>query len=141
MTHRGMIKNAHSHIGKTRRKRMSFRRSCFPFASAAILFSNCCPGFVSESKADGYEIKLGVISRFSDEAEAQVACRPDGVVWADSKSGFFYPKFLPEYGKTQHGAYTCYKQAEKADYWSFTPASDGGHKGREFPLFFCYACS
>ena len=75
------------------------------------------------------------------EAAAQAACSPDGVVWADSHSGFYYPKFFPEYGKTEHGAFTCYKQAEKADYWGLSPASDVGRKGREFPLFFCTACS
>ena len=87
------------------------------------------------------DIALGPIPKYADENAARAACAPDGVVWADSKTGFYYPKFFSDYGKTAHGAFTCYRQAVKADYWSPDPASDGGHKGREFPMFFCYACS
>ena len=86
-------------------------------------------------------IELGPVARYANEASAQKACAPDSVVWADSKTGFYYPKFFADYGKTAHGTYTCYHQATKADYWSLTPASDGGHTGRVFPEFFCYACS
>jgi len=87
-----------------------------------------------------FEIPLGDVPRFTDEASAVAACQPDGVVWADRKTGFYYPKFYADYGTTKFGFYTCYKQAVKADYWSLTPASDGGHKGRTFPQFFCGAC-
>ena len=86
-------------------------------------------------------IALGAVPKYSDEKSAIAACKPDAVVWADAKTGFYYPKFFADYGKTAHGAYTCYRQAKKADYWSLSPASDGGHKGRQFPEFFCYACS
>lgn len=84
---------------------------------------------------------MGEIPRFADEASAQAGCRPDAVVWADRKSGFFYPKFHSDFGKTANGVYTCYKQAKKADYWSLTPDGEGGHEGREFPSMFCTACS
>jgi hypothetical protein len=86
-------------------------------------------------------IPLGDIPYFSDEASARAGCGADPVVWADRKSGFFYPKFHPDFGKTAHGAYTCYSQAKKADYWSLTPDGDGGREGREFPMFFCTQCS
>jgi hypothetical protein len=120
---------------------MSFGQSALRLASAAALVLSAWPADAGEVKTNGSEIELGPIPRYADEAAAQAACRPDGVVWADSKTGFYYPKFFAEYGKTPHGAYTCYQQAEKADYWSLTPAADVGHKGREFPLFFCEGCS
>jgi len=107
-------------------------------ASCLVLASPACAG---QAEKKDSEIKLGAIPKYADEAAAQAACTPDGVVWADSKTGFYYPKFFPQYGTTQHGAYTCFKQAEKADYWGLSPASDVGRRGREFPLFFCTACS
>ncbi len=87
------------------------------------------------------EIKLGTIPRYPNEAAAHAACGADPVIWADTRSGFFYPKFHPDFGKSAHGAYSCYGQAKKADYWSFTPEDEGGRKGREFPLMFCSLCS
>jgi len=95
----------------------------------------------SETRPPPSDIKLGSIPRFADEASARAGCGADPVVWADRKSGFFYPKFHPDFGKTASGAYTCYSQAKKADYWSLTPDGDSGRKGREFPLFFCTQCS
>ena len=115
-----------------------------PGAFAAILavgFAFTTPGHAGDGITGTGDIKLGPITKYPDESAARAACAPDGVVWADSKTGFFYPKFFSNYGTTAHGAFTCYGQAMKADYWSPDPASDGGHKGREFPLFFCYACS
>jgi hypothetical protein len=87
------------------------------------------------------DIPLGDIPRYKDEPSARAACGDDPVVWADSGSGFFYPKFHEDFGKTAHGAYTCYKRAKSADYWSLTPEGDGGREGREFPQFFCTQCS
>src|ERR1700677_412487 len=107
----------------------------------AALAASITPAFGEDGGSGTGEIKLGAIRRFADENSARAACSPDGVVWADAKTGFFYPKFHPDYGKSRHGAYTCYHEAEKADYWSLTPGSDDARKGREFPLFFCYACS
>ena len=110
-------------------------------AAFPLLFAFSPAGFAGEAKSGQFEIELGDIPHFADEASALAHCKPDGVVWADRKTGFYYPKFYNDYGKTQYGTYTCFKQAVKADYWSLTPASEGGHKGREFPLFFCYSCS
>ena len=89
-----------------------------------------------------FEIDLGPVERFSSEASAAAACRPDGVVWADRKTGYFYPKFSREYGASKYGAFTCYKQAVEADYWGWGVISNvGGHKGREFPdKFPCATC-
>ena len=109
-------------------------------ASVILLLALASLVSAQDKPAASSEIELGEIPHYADEDAARTACQPDSVVWADQKNGFYYPKFFSDYGKTQHGPYTCYKQAKKADYWSLTPASDGGHKGREFPMFFCTAC-
>ena len=128
-------------VKDTGRVPMSVRWPIFLFASLSVLVAVASPGMAGDAKSDTSEIQLGDIPQYADEATARAACQPDSVVWADRKNGFYYPKFFSDYGKTAHGTYTCYKQAKKADYWSLTPASDGGHKGREFPLFFCTICS
>ena len=120
---------------------MAARTTIFGFVSFSFLVSFASPGLAGDINSDKSEIQLGDIPHYADEASARAACQPDSVVWADRKNGFYYPKFFSDYGKTPHGTYTCYHKAIKADYWSLTPASDGGHKGREFPLFFCTVCS
>jgi hypothetical protein len=120
---------------------MTSYRTALRAASIVVLAGVAAPATAGDANSEKFEIELGDIPRYADEATALAACKPDGVVWADRKTGFFYPKFFADYGKTRYGAYTCYRQAKKADYWSLTPESDGGHKGREFPLFFCYSCS
>jgi len=87
-----------------------------------------------------FEIELGDLPHYADEDSALDACKPDAVIWADRKTGFFYPKFFSEYGKTQYGFYTCYKLALKADYWSLVPTPEPGQKGRVFPQYFCGLC-
>ena len=113
----------------------------FGAAAFACLASMSGLATAEDLKTEKFEIELGDIPRFGDEAAAIASCIPDSVVWADRRNGFYYPKFFSDYGKTPNGSYTCFKQAVKADYWSLTPSSDGGHKGREFPLFFCTSCS
>lgn len=120
---------------------MADRMSSRTLASFLALLALGLWGRASEAASSNEEIKLGVIPRFASEAAALKACAPDGVVWADDKSGFFYPKFHPDYGRTEHGTYTCYGQAKEADYWSLTPSPEEGRRGREFPMFFCYTCS
>ena len=115
------------------------RYAWFALAFCGSMASYAAIGAESKSGAD--DIQLGEIPKYADEGAALAACAPDGVVWADRKTGFYYPKFFKDYGATAHGAYTCHKSAKAADYWSLTPASDGGHVGRTFPEFFCYACS
>lgn len=79
------------------------------------------------------DIKLGPVTGYSTEAQAAASC-PDGVVWADRKTGFYYPKFSPDYGVTPDGTFTCYKQAKKADYWGLgTSDSLASRRGRVFP--------
>lgn len=116
------------------------KKSALALVLALALLASAAPA--ADSAAPAFEIDLGPVPQYRAEAEAIAACQPDGVVWADRKSGFYYPKFLAEYGKTANGSFTCFMQAKTADYWSTTASSDGGHKGREFPLsFFCNACS
>lgn len=107
----------------------------------AIFLAFGAPACADEVKTSTSDIPLGEIPRFPDEAAARAGCGSDPVVWADRKSGFFYPKFHDDFGKTANGAYTCYSQAKKADYWSLTPDGEGGREGREFPLIFCVQCS
>ena len=97
--------------------------------------------FSTSARATSSDIPLGDIPRYPDETSAHAGCGEDPVVWADRKSGFFYPKFHPDFGKTMHGVYTCYGRAKKADYWSLVPEGDGGREGREFPLIFCTQCT
>ncbi len=88
----------------------------------------------SLARADDDEIKLGTIMGYPNEAAASAAC-PDGVVWADRKSGFYYPKFAPEYGVTPNGVFTCYKQAKSADYWGLGTSDNlASRRGRVFPF-------
>ena len=109
--------------------------SIFSFFFAASLAS------ADDQQTDKFEIPLGDVHQYADELSAKKACGHDGVVWADRKSGFYYPKFFEDYGHTKYGFYTCHKAAVAADYWSLTPESDGGHKGRTFPQNFCLTCS
>ena len=80
------------------------------------------------------EIALGAVQGFADEPTARQACRPDGIVWADRKTGFYYPRFAPEFGRSTTGVFTCLKQAKKADYWGFGPAALLTDRGRVFPI-------
>ena len=83
-------------------------------------------------------IKLGDIPRYADEASARAGCGADPVVWADRKSGFFYPAFHPDYGKTSDGAFTCFSRAKKADYWSLVPDGDFGPRGPRISRVFLH---
>ena len=91
--------------------------------------------------AGGDPIKLGSIPRYGDESAAKAACAPHGVVWADAQSGFFYPKFHPDYGKSAHGADTCYSKAKKADYWNSRPRRTKAARGVSFRCSFCSTCT
>ena len=94
------------------------------------------------SQPNPSEIDLGQITPFATEASAMQACNPDSVVWTDRKTGYYYPKFVKEYGNTPRGTFTCLKGALAADYWGWGVISNiGGHKGREFPdRFPCTQC-
>lgn len=79
-------------------------------------------------------IELGMIPHLDTDAAGQ--CIADIVVWADSDTGYFYPKSRPEYGHGTAGTFTCMKAAMTADYWNINPFSNlgGGKAGREFPI-------
>jgi hypothetical protein len=72
----------------------------------------CVLTWHASAHAASNDIKLGDIPRYPDEAVARAACGDDPVIWADRHSGFFYPKFHSDYGKTKQGAYACYSQAK-----------------------------
>jgi hypothetical protein len=100
----------------------------------AVVFAAALASSVAIARAaDDDDIKLGPVTGYATEAQASAAC-PDGVVWADRKTGFYYPKFSPDYGVTLNGTFTCYKQAKNADYWGLgTSDSMARDKGRVFP--------
>lgn len=79
-------------------------------------------------------IELGNIPHLNTDDAGQ--CAADVVVWADSETGYFYPKSRPEYGQGRAGTFTCMKAAITADYWNINPfaALGGGKAGREFPI-------
>jgi hypothetical protein len=88
-----------------------------------------------------FPIDLGAVPKFSSEQDAVVGCGGDTVVWADRRTGFFYPKFAEQYGRSQFGTFTCHKRALDADYWGFGVISNFAGKGREFPESFpCKEC-
>jgi hypothetical protein len=88
-----------------------------------------------------FPIDLGAVPKFSNEQEALAGCHGDTVVWADRRTGFFYPKFAEDYGKSKFGTFTCHKQAIDSDYWGFGVITNIGGKGREFPDSFpCKQC-
>ena len=82
------------------------------------------------------EFGLGTIEGYESETSAQAHCAGDGIVWADRRTGFYYPKFTSRYGVGTTGSFTCAKQAKKADYWGFgTADSLESRRGRVFPFY------
>lgn len=115
-------------------------------AAVIVLVDFIAPGYAEPGHANDsdnkFAIELGAIENYISETAAAAACSPDGVVWADRKTGYFYPRFAKEYGTSPYGAFTCFKAALKADYWGFGVSTDvGAKKGRVFPEFFpCNLC-
>ena len=84
---------------------------------------------------DDSGIHLGPLLTFHGEDTARAACAPDAVVWADRRTGYYYPRFMPEYGNSPDGAFACYHAAESADYWGFgTAGSMNSRRNRTFPV-------
>ncbi len=103
-------------------------------AAIAIVLACSSLAGAEQLKVADDEIALGAVQGFADEPTARQACTPDGIVWADRKTGFYYPRFAPEYGTSKNGVFTCLKQAKAADYWGFGPAALLSDRGRVFPL-------
>ena len=51
---------------------------------------------------------------FQAEAAAKAHCPADIVVWLNTPSGIYHFKGMRWYGRTQHGAYVCKKEADVA---------------------------
>jgi hypothetical protein len=56
------------------------------------------------------------IPMFSTEAAAQRHCPSDQVVWLNILSGIYHLKGMRWYGRTEHGAYVCRREADAAGY-------------------------
>ena len=119
------------------KRRIAAMAACAALAAFAMSLAQA-----QTAKPDPSEIELGPIAAYPAEDVAAQACAPDGVVWTDRKTGYYYPKFAKEYGATPRGTFTCLKGAVAADYWGWGVISNiGGHKGREFPNRFpCTEC-
>ena len=107
---------------------------CQAVLSLAIMAALALPAMAGDDVAS--EFGLGSVTGFPTERQAQAGCGGDGVVWADRRTGFYYPKFAPEYGNSPTGSYTCFKQAKKANYWGLGGGSDSmaSREGRTFPF-------
>lgn len=51
---------------------------------------------------------------FQTEAAAQSHCPADAVVWLNTPSGIYHFKGMRWYGRTQHGAFVCKREADQA---------------------------
>jgi hypothetical protein len=58
----------------------------------------------------------GSAQLFNIETEAQKHCRADIVVWVNTPSGIYHLKGMRWYGNTNHGAYVCQKEGDRAGY-------------------------
>ncbi len=101
------------------------------FAPLLVLLALACPAVAGDVAS---EFGLGTVPTYPDERQAQSKCGGDAVVWVDRRTGFYYPKFAPEYGVSPSGSFTCYKQAKRADYWGFGPSAEMEGRGRVFPI-------
>lgn len=54
------------------------------------------------------------IPMFSTAAAAQRHCPSDQVVWLNIPSGIYHLKGMRWYGRTEHGAYVCRREADAA---------------------------
>ena len=102
-----------------------------PWWSVVIMALLTAPAMADDVAS---EFGLGTVPGFPSEGQAQTGCGGDAVVWADRRTGFYYPRFAPEYGNSPTGSFTCYKQAKKADYWGFGPSATMQGRGRVFPI-------
>ena len=114
-----------------------------PIAVVVLFILSTAMSSAQEIQSTSPEIELGPVTNYGSEAAAIKACRPGAAVWADRKTGYYYPKFREEYGKSPRGVFTCLKEAMAADYWGFgTIDSLGGRAGRSFPdKFPCSVCA
>ena len=122
---------------------MSAKVTVRPFAIVVFFILSTAMSSAQEIQSTSPEIELGPVTNYGSEAAAIKACRPSAAVWVDRKTGFYYPKFRDEYGRSPHGFFTCLKEAMKADYWGFGSIGDYESRvGRSFPEKFpCSVCT
>ena len=120
--------------------RLRKTRSMLNLTFAIFALTSTC--LAQEKSSKSSEIELGDVTHYRSESEAIRACSPNAAVWADRKTGYYYPRFKEEYGTSPHGFFTCLNEAMQADYWGFgTVDSLGSRAGRSFPdKFPCAIC-
>jgi hypothetical protein len=88
------------------------------------------------SGAADLELEFGAIRTFTSEGAAKAHCGKDTVVWADRYAGYYFFAREDQYGRTKDGAYACWHEARRANYWSSSPMGsigEGHGPGRIFP--------
>jgi hypothetical protein len=92
------------------------------------------------SGAPDDDLEIGGINTYATETEARSACGGDTVVWADRYAGYYFFPREAQYGHTSQGAFACWHNAKKGNYWDTSPMSSMGeaHPGRQFPQSFTH---
>lgn len=91
------------------------------------------------SGAPDDELRIGPIKTYTDRRQANAACGHDPVVWADRYAGYYYFSHEPQFGHTTEGAFACFHNVRKNNYWGTGPMSsmgEGHGPGRQFPDHF-----
>ena len=89
----------------------------FAFAAALFAFAGLLPSYGASATVP--TVQAAVVAQslpplFDTESTAQAHCPKDVVVWLNIPSGIYHYKGERWYGRTNHGAYACEKEAIKA---------------------------
>ena len=106
--------------------------------TAGLAFSTVADAGGNSGAPDD-ELRIGSIRTFTDEHAAAAACGRDPVVWADRYAGYYYFPREPQYGHTADGAFACFYNVRRNNYWGTGPMSsmgEGHGAGRQFPDHF-----
>lgn len=119
----------------------SFRRVSVLGGTAAWLitlavFASTTARAGDNDGAPDEDLRIGGIKTYPTQDLARLACHDDPVVWADRYAGYIYFPREDEFAHTRQGAFACFHNARKGNYWTTGPMSsigDGHGPGRQFP--------
>ncbi|MGA7202299.1 MAG: hypothetical protein WBX26_10750 [Candidatus Cybelea sp.] len=92
-------------------KRLALVAALFAFAGLTPVPSAAAPVAIAEA-ANVAQASLPQLFPTADAAQAH--CPRDVVVWLNIPSGIYHYKGERWYGRTEHGAYACEREAIKA---------------------------
>ena len=79
-------------------------------------------------------LMLGPIQTYQTERDAQAACGPDGVVWAERHAGYYFVPGEQKYRVAPMASFACQSSMAAANYWGTDPMSGvQAHRGKTFP--------